>query len=68
MWHDWSGSVFVGKPEKNEQLGRPGRILEDNIEMVVQEIGWGGTDWIDRAEDREMLWAVVNTVMNSGVP
>jgi hypothetical protein len=33
--------VLVGKPEGKRQLGRPERRWEDNIEMDLQEMGWG---------------------------
>jgi hypothetical protein len=33
----------------------------DNIKI---EIGWDGMDWINLAEDRDQLRALVNTVMN----
>jgi hypothetical protein len=36
--------------------------------MDLREIGWGGTDWIDMAQDRDQLRALVNTVMNLRVP
>jgi hypothetical protein len=32
--------------------------------MDLREIGWGGMDWIDRAQDRDQWRALVNTVMN----
>jgi hypothetical protein len=32
--------------------------------MDHTEIGWEGVDWIDLAQDRDELLAVVNTVMN----
>jgi hypothetical protein len=38
--------------------------LEDNINMDLGEIGWGGMDWIDPAQDRDQWRALVNTVMN----
>jgi hypothetical protein len=41
---------------------------EDNIKMDFKEIGWGGTDWIDLAQDRDQGRALVNTVMNLRVP
>jgi hypothetical protein len=37
---------------------------EDNIKTNSQEVGWGGTDWIDLAEDRDRWRALVNAVMN----
>jgi hypothetical protein len=27
-------------------------------------VGWGGTDWIAVAEDRDRCWALVNSVTN----
>jgi hypothetical protein len=35
----------------------------DNVEMNLREVGWGGMDWNDLAEDRDQWRAVVNTVM-----
>jgi hypothetical protein len=32
------------------------------------EVGWGGMDWIDMAQDRDRWRAVVNVVMNLRVP
>jgi hypothetical protein len=36
----------------------------DNIKMDLREIGWGGVDWIDLAQDTNQWRALVNTVMN----
>jgi hypothetical protein len=36
--------------------------------MDLREVGWGGMDWISLAEDRDRWRALVNTVMNRGVP
>jgi hypothetical protein len=40
----------------------------DNIEMDLREVGWGGMDWIDPAQDRDQWKALLNTVMNFWVP
>jgi hypothetical protein len=56
--------VLVGKPEGKRPLGRPWRRWEDNIKMDLQEVGCGGMDWIDLAEDRDRWRALVNAVMN----
>jgi hypothetical protein len=32
--------------------------------MDFGDIGWGGVDWIDMAQDRDRWKALVNTVMN----
>jgi hypothetical protein len=36
--------------------------------MNFREIGLGGMDWIDLAQDRDQWRALVNTVMNFSVP
>ena len=46
-------SVLVGKPEGKRPLGTPRRRWEGNIKMTPQEVGWGGMDWIDLAQDRD---------------
>jgi hypothetical protein len=36
--------------------------------MDLREVGLKGVDWIHLAQDRDRLWALVNTVMNLLVP
>jgi hypothetical protein len=60
--------MLVGKPEGKRPLERPRRRWEDNIRMDLREIGWGGMDWIDLAQDRDQWRALVNTIMNLRVP
>ena len=60
--------VLVGKPERKRPLGRPRRRWEDNIKMDVQELGFGGMDWNELAQDRDRWRALVNDVMNLRVP
>jgi hypothetical protein len=36
--------------------------------MELQEMGWGGVDWIDMAQDRDRWRALVSAVMNLRVP
>jgi hypothetical protein len=36
--------------------------------MDLGEMGWGGVDWIDLAQDRNSWGALVNSVMNLRVP
>ena len=60
--------VLVGKPEGKKPLGRPRRRWEDNIKTGLQEVGCGGMDLFDLAEDRDRWRALVNAVMNLRVP
>jgi hypothetical protein len=45
--------ILVGKPEGKRRLGRPRRKWVDNIKMDLREIGWGGVDWIELAQDMD---------------
>jgi hypothetical protein len=58
---------LVEKPEGKRPLGRPRRRWVD-IKMDLREIGWGGMDSFDLAEDRHQWRVLVNTVMNLRVP
>jgi hypothetical protein len=60
--------VLVEKPEEKRLLGRPRRRWEVNIKMDVQEVGIGGMDWIELAQDRDRWQALANVVMNLWVP
>ena len=60
--------ALVGKPEGKRPLGGHRRKWEDNIKMVIQEVGCGGMDWIELAQDRYRWRALVNAVMNLRVP
>ena len=58
----------MGKPEGKRPLGRPRSRWEDNIKMDLQEVGCGGMDWIELAQDRDRWQALVDAVMNLRVP
>jgi hypothetical protein len=58
----------VGKPERKRTLGKPRRRWGDNIRMDLGVVGWGDVDWIGLAKDRNRWRAVVNSVLNLGVP
>jgi hypothetical protein len=60
---------LVGKPEGKKSLGRPRCTWgEDNTKMDLKEVGWGGMDWIDLAQDGDRWWVLVSAVMNLRVP
>jgi len=58
MWHIrgrgevytgfWWGRLLVKRP-----LGRPRCRWEDNNKTDLQEVGCGGMDWIELAQDRD---------------
>ena len=56
--------VLVKKPEGKRPMERPRRRWEDNIRMDLQEVGGGGGDWMELAQDRDSWRKLVNTVMN----
>jgi hypothetical protein len=58
----------VGKLEGKIPLERPRYRWKDNIKIDLREIGWGGMDWIDLAQDRGRWRPVVNTVMHLRLP
>jgi hypothetical protein len=60
--------VLVGKPEGKRSLGTPRCSWEDNIKIDLQEVGFGGIDWIWLAQDRDKWRAFMNAVMNLRVP
>jgi hypothetical protein len=45
--------VLAGKPEGKRPLGKPRRRWETNIKVDLQEVGYGGMDWIELAQDKD---------------
>jgi hypothetical protein len=58
----------VGKCGEKKPLGRPRCRREGNIKINLQEVGSGGMDWIDLAQDRDRWRALVTAIMNFWVP
>jgi len=60
---DWSvsherGSLVSARVpshlKRSLPLGRPRRGWEDNIKIDLQEVGCGGMDWVELAQDRQV--------------
>jgi hypothetical protein len=60
--------ILAGKPEEKRPLGRSRSRWVDSIKIDLTEIGWGGMDWTDLAQDRDRWRALVNRVLNLRVP
>jgi hypothetical protein len=59
---------LLGESEGERPLGRSRRRWEGNVKTDLQEVGCGGMDWIDLAQDRDRWRALVTAVMNIRVP
>jgi hypothetical protein len=56
--------ILVGRLEGRRPLRRPMRRWENNIKMVLQEVGWRCMDWTDLSQDRDRWRALVDVVLN----
>ena len=66
------GEVYTGFGGRNlrerhrlEELDVDGKIT---VKMDLQDVGWGGMDWIDPAQNSDWWRAIVNAVINLRVP
>jgi hypothetical protein len=58
----------VKRHDGKRLLGRPRRRVDNNIKMDLEEVGWGGMDWIALAEDRDRRRLLVNAETNFRIP
>ena len=57
-----------GKPRERAHLGDPGVDGRIILKRIFAEVGCGGVDWIELAQDRDRWRAIVNAVMSLPVP
>ena len=60
--------VLVGEPEGKRPLGRPMPRWQMYINIDFQEVGYGGRDRIELAQDRDRWRPLVNALMNLRIP
>jgi hypothetical protein len=60
--------VLVGKPERQSPLGKLSRRWEGNIKKDLQVVEHWDMDWIELAQGKDSLRALVNALMNLRVP
>jgi hypothetical protein len=56
--------VSMGKHRGERPLGGPRCRLENGIKIDIREIGSGGMEWINLAQDRDRWLAVVSALMD----
>ena len=56
--------MLTGKPIGKRLLGGPRRRWEDNLRMVLKEVGINTRNWVDSAQDRDYWTALMNTALN----
>ena len=56
------------KSEEKRPFGRSRCKWENSMKINLQEVGCGGIDWVDLAQNMDRWRAVVNAVMNLPVP
>ena len=55
-------------PRERDHLGDPGIGWRITLKMDLEEVGCGGMDWIELAQDRNRWMALVKAIMNLRVP
>ena len=56
--------ILKGKPTGKRLLGRPRRRWEDNIRMILKEIGINTRNFVDSTQEKDYRRALVNAKLN----
>jgi hypothetical protein len=56
--------VLLGKPERRRPLEKPRRRWEDNIKLYLQELGCGGINETELAQNKDSCRARMSMVLN----
>jgi len=68
-WGDLREGDHLQDLREGDHLQDPGVDGRIKLKWIFKkEVGCGGNDWIDLAQDRDRCWELVNTVMNLLVP
>ena len=59
-----SFKILTGEPPRKRPVGRPRRRWVDNIRMDLKEIVINTTNWVDSAQNRDYLRALVKVALN----
>ena len=57
-----------GNLRERDHWGDPGADGKIILRYPLQEVGHGGMDWIELAQDRDRWWEILNVVMNLPIP
>ena len=60
--------ILTCKPTGKRSLGRPRHRWEDNITMILKEIGINMRKWVDSTQDRDYWRALVNVALILWIP
>jgi hypothetical protein len=60
--------IWIGKPERQSALGRPGRRCEDNIRSVLKEITLKFVHWMHLAQCMDQWLTLLKTEMKLRSP
>jgi hypothetical protein len=65
---EWEEHSFILRQTEVGWKRSSVRLRNGSIVLSRRDVGWGGVDWIDLAQNRDWSRALTNTVMNPRVP